>query len=74
MGGLCQICGYGQIVEQKKKKKMDRIYAFCHLSHYLPIFLYLHCQKCDCPEPIIRVPWLNVYSESVTQPEASVVL
>lgn len=55
-------------------KKVDWIYVLCHLSDYSLIFLYLQCQKCDYLEPIIHVPWPNVYNESVKQPQASMEL
>ncbi len=70
MGGLCQICSSGEFVEKKSGADLYALSCFTFLPHISISTM----PKCDYLEPIFHFSWPNVYSESVTQPQASVEL
>lgn len=55
-----------------RRKKVVQIYVVCHASHFYPVFSKSTMPEWDYLEPIFHFHWPSVYSESATQPQASV--
>lgn len=70
MGRLHQICSSRRFVEEKSGSDLCPMSCFT----FLPRISISTMSKCDKLDPIFHFHWPSVYSESVTQPRASIEL